>query len=578
MYSRIVIFIAAVLAVSIVYIGMSFGSITKISEDNVILSNKFKLITRDHSSAGDAAISPNGQYLATSSRKSGAVDLWVFKIATDEWIQITDDAGDEIEPQWSPDNEHIAYVSTEEGNKDVWVISVLTKKKRRLTFSLHDDEYPSWSPDGKKIVYISGPWKKRHIQLLTISSEDEEITSPKLVNHEPAHVGACSFYPDGISLACHTYENGFGDIMHISLEGEVLEILTQGEYWDYKPSVSNNSKYVAFSRIVSNSSSIWIKKTGEIYPTQITSGVHQDRWPIFFEQKNKTNLFFHRLINNGSSIKVYNQKSKKVETLIEKEEHPLQAAFDSRAAKIAYCSIVDNKKIIRIYDRVNKSTKTVTGEFEQSCFPRWSPKDSRIAFLLYDEHTWQLATIELQSLQVTQLTHIEQFPNGISGPVDWSSDGAMITFNANTAPYESDIFTVNVNNEKIINITDDEWYDESPSFDKEGNILFMSTRGGGWTWGLFRIDPKSRSIVDTIDEPDYREKNFPREGPDQKVIWSEYFMCDGLEYIAEKEQGKKVLLKRNLPGARWASYSFDGSEILFTQVEKSVEYWQVNLD
>lgn len=538
----------------------------------------FHLIARDLHGGADAAISPDGRYIVASSRKKGSTDLWMFEVSTGSWSQLTDESSsDEIEPSWAPDGARIAYVSTKYGNKDVWILSLKSKKAKRLTVSKDDDEYPAWAPNGKGIVYTTGPWKKKDFMILDTTEPNKERTLPRKVTKVSGHVGACSYHPTGTSLVCHTYESGFGNIVRLSLNGDVLQSITDGPKWDYKPAISHDGKVVAFSRITGNSSTIWGKFLGDEDAFQITSSLDQDRWPMFFQGDGQVNLFFHRLVNRGSSVVVYNRKDHKGETIVGGEENPLQAAFDSRARRIAYCGVLNGEQIIRIVDREDKSRTRVQTRSKEACFPRWSPSDKKLAFLASNGGTWQLAVLDVDSGTVSSLTAERQFANGIDGPVDWSPDGSKIAFKANIAPYESDIFFVEVYTGKITNVTEDSWYDESPSWDESGRIVFMSTRGGGWTWGLFQVSADDTKEVITIKNPDYTEKNYPRVGPNRETIWSEYRMCDGLEYIAEKAVGEEPKLLREFPGGRWPSYSFDGKEILLTQVENSVEYWKVSL-
>ena len=537
-----------------------------------------RMVGQDIHGGTDATISPDGRYIVVSSRRSGNLDLWMLDTKFGRWRQLTSDPADDIEPQWSPDGRNIAYTSTRSGNKDIWWLKLENLESRQLTDSAHDDEYPSWAHDSRRIVFTTGAWKQRHFMVATIASSPDEEIPARRVNRDAGHVGACSFHPDGESLVCHDYETGFGDIVHLSLDGSLIRKITDGQSWDYKPSVSADGSLVSFTRIAGGSSAIWVKRIdGEIeYP--VTSSLSNDRWPFFYRHRDRDYIFFHRLVHRGSSISVYDRQTGRTTQIVESAERPLQAAFDSRADRVAYCADAGSKQEIRILRRSTGERSTLPLPAENACYPRWSPDDSAIAYLGSSGGTWHLSVYEMDGGEARTLTQDADFPNGILGPIDWSPGGDRLVFAANVAPYESNLFMIDAAGGDVEYVTDDDWYDESPSLDADGNVLFMSTRGGGWTWGLFRASPASGEAPVAITRPDYVEKNFLRPGPGGELTWSEYRMCDATHFVALQQRGQAPRLLRELPGAQWPSFSKDGSEILVTQVQNHVEFWRVAID
>ncbi len=69
--------------------------------------------------------------------------------------RITFDSGLQSEPTWSPDGQFIAYSSDRSGNFDIWVQQVSGGNPVQITNDPAHDWQPHWSPDGKQIVFRS---------------------------------------------------------------------------------------------------------------------------------------------------------------------------------------------------------------------------------------------------------------------------------------------------------------------------------------------------------------------------------------------------------------------------------------
>ncbi|HEU4509529.1 MAG TPA: hypothetical protein VFR78_14890 [Pyrinomonadaceae bacterium] len=520
----------------------------------------------DRAGGGDATLSPDGQRIVTTSKRTGNWEVWIYDVRTTQWTQVTNDPADDFEAKWSPDSSTLVFCSTRTGQKDIWTIDLKTGALKQITFSEHDDEYPAWSPDGKQLVYTGGPWGKRDYYVVPATGG-----TARRVSRQSGRAGACAFEASGETLICHRYDSGSGDVFRMRVDnGEVIP-LTTGKPWDYKPNTSPGDELIAFSRAEEGPSQIFLVPGTGGRAQQLTSAPDDDRWPTWSASGDR--LLFHRLVQRGTAIKVLDRKTGKIRTLVDQSEHPLQASFDPRAERVVYCSQTDDRKVLKILDVATGARRVLPTGPGQACYPRWSPDGKRIAFVGKSDRRWEVSVINPDGEDRQILTAAVAELHGMDGPIDWSPDSTKLLFQSDTDPFEARIYVVDVNTRKVESVTDGNWFDEAPSWTSDGKgVIFMSTRGGNWTWGFFR-----RAIgggdYETLAGPDWNQKNYPRQGRSGALIWSIHDEQDREMLTERTREGKVRVLEEAGVGARWPSYSSDESLVLYTVMDHHVEYW-----
>lgn len=527
---------------------------------------RIRMVAVDPSGGGDATISPDGEKFITSSKRSGNWELWAYEFKTARWSQLTNDPADDFEGKWSPDTGKVVFCSTRSGQKDIWVLTIATGELKRLTFSEEEDEYPAWSPDGRQIVYTGGPWGKR--DYFVVSADGGE---PRKVSRQTVLSGACAFEAKGTSLICHRYDSGSGDIFRLWLDSGETTPLTVGAAWDYKPNTSPDGRLVTFSRSEEGPSHIVALTAADGRVRQLTDGPDDDRWPTWNAAGDK--LLFHRLIDEGEAVKVLDRKTGAVRTLVGAGERPLQASFDPEARRVVYCSQTPGRKVLKILDVATGATRVLDTGPGEACYPRWSPDGAAIAYAGKWGARWEVCVVKVDGSGRVALTEGVAGLHGLDGPLDWSPDGSKLIFQSDTEPFEARIYTVDLKTHGVNAVTDGPWFDEAPSWTPDGKgFVFMSTRGGNWTWGFFRRS-LSGGAYTALAGPDWEQRNYPRQSRGGEMIWSATNES-GAEVLSERAaDGKVRVLEQASTGARWPSYSRDERQVIFTTVTHRVEYW-----
>jgi len=139
---------------------------------------EIKLVTTHPSMDFSPAVSPDGQWLAFTSERSGNLDIWVKKLPRGQTVQVTIHQAEDTQPTWSPDGKHLAFVSKRrDAQGDIWLVELDLKKGGKprgrpvqLTNYLGLDRHPSFSPDGRKIVFVSDRRGTENLWILDVES------------------------------------------------------------------------------------------------------------------------------------------------------------------------------------------------------------------------------------------------------------------------------------------------------------------------------------------------------------------------------------------------------------------------
>jgi TolB protein len=111
--------------------------------------------------------SPDGNWIAFSSNRSGNLDIWARSTHTQELRRLTDDPADDWDPAFTRDGKQLIWTSRRGGNFEIWMANADGTGARQITHDGVDAENATATPDGQWLVYNSanpantGLWKIR---------------------------------------------------------------------------------------------------------------------------------------------------------------------------------------------------------------------------------------------------------------------------------------------------------------------------------------------------------------------------------------------------------------------------------
>lgn len=135
------------------------------------------------------ALSPDGKRLAFVYRG----DLWMADAVGGRAHSLTDHVESDANPVFSPDGSWIAFSSRRHGSWDIFVVPSEGGSPQRLTWHSGGDVPTGWSPDGKSLLFAG---KRDHGQP-AIYSLDVATLETRLVNEDYANLYWPSMSPDG---------------------------------------------------------------------------------------------------------------------------------------------------------------------------------------------------------------------------------------------------------------------------------------------------------------------------------------------------------------------------------------------
>jgi Tol biopolymer transport system component len=132
-------------------------------------------------------VSPDGQWLAYDSDRSGNADVWKVRIAGGDPEQVTRDAANEFVNDWAPDASEILYQTTRgDTGRDIKTVTLDGTRTTSIVATPEDEQHGTWSPDGNGIAFVRGRSEHYRLFVMRRAGRDSAWTAPRQLTSELA--------------------------------------------------------------------------------------------------------------------------------------------------------------------------------------------------------------------------------------------------------------------------------------------------------------------------------------------------------------------------------------------------------
>jgi TolB protein len=183
-----------------------------------------KEVVRTGGSKAPGGFSPDGVWLYAGVSQAGNSDIYRVRVVGGASEKVVEGWGIDVSPAPSPDGRRIAFVSDRGGSPQIYVKTIGVAGETRISTGAGYATSPSWSPAGDRIAYTARSGGR--FLVMTVApdgSGSREVAS--------AADGDCedpSFSPDGRSLVYTYRKRGYSALKITSLDGRRQRILVSG--------------------------------------------------------------------------------------------------------------------------------------------------------------------------------------------------------------------------------------------------------------------------------------------------------------------------------------------------------------
>ena len=220
--------------------------------------------------------------LAYQSNAGGHWNIRVFDLGTLNDVALTENAGDNVNPNWSPDGRYIAFESNRDGTWQLYVMNTDGTNQTRLVTSSANDRNPRWAPDGTALAFESdrdGRW-----QIYVLDMTTSQLTN---VSTGPEQDVNPAWSPDSTQLAYQSSRCGQWDVYIVGRDGSGQKPLAADPTYDEQaPDWTCDGTALVYQANPNGNWDIYQIAADGTNPQRLTNDAARDALPLWCSREN----------------------------------------------------------------------------------------------------------------------------------------------------------------------------------------------------------------------------------------------------------------------------------------------------
>jgi Tol biopolymer transport system component len=403
-------------------------------EPNDIAAGSFSQLTRDPGVELFPALSPDGGFLAYSSRHlEDDWDIYLLRAGGQRAINLTEDSpADDVQPAFSPDGHQIAFRSSREDG-GLFVMGATGESARRLTtFGWN----PAWSPDGDKLVFAAEPISRHPFDRPTKSALwTVDVATGELKRLIEGDAVQPSWSPGGHRIAYWGLLEGGAqrDLYTVSPSGAGAKAVLSDAAVDWSPVWSPDGRYLYFSSDRGGSMNLWRipidERSGQAEgPPEPVRAPASFVAHVSFSRDGRRLVYASTLTEQSLAVYDFDPGSGRLgkgNTL----SREVRSFENPRLSPDGHWIVGarESPEDIVLVRSDGSDFRLVTDDPHRDRVPRWSPDGSRIAFYSNRSGKYEIWTVKPDGIGLERLTDLSSQPTRY--PI-WSPDGKRLLFSS----------------------------------------------------------------------------------------------------------------------------------------------------
>jgi TolB protein len=220
----------------------------------------------------------DGEGLLFASNRNGPFDLYLQSFLQKDLIQITQNVGNVISPDYSPNGRQIVFANrVGENPTAIWMVNADGLNARLVYQGTGDIVAVTWSPNGERIAYAMSVGVPLEYEIFTMDTSGKNHI--RLTQNLQGIGGSLDWSPDGSHLLIYAGAYEDKDIFILDARTGESDQITDGGN-NASAVYSPDGKYIVFNSLRNNNQAdLYIMRADGTNQTQLTNHPEPDWGP-----------------------------------------------------------------------------------------------------------------------------------------------------------------------------------------------------------------------------------------------------------------------------------------------------------